>query len=120
MAEENLASFDDKRIEQAIETAQRHSERMQAVKADGPVLADGALTVAAECVSVTVKNGEVCLKLPLGIGNVCLPVPSWVPDGDAAQACIDICTKWGIPCGVEVTVSVAGQRIIKKGFGCSC
>ena len=64
MAEENLASFDDKRIEQAIETAQRHSERMQAVKADGPVLADGALTVAAECVSVTVKRILTLLRNP--------------------------------------------------------
>ena len=117
---QDRASFDEDRINAAIETAQRHSHTMRAQKSDGAVLADGALTVAAQCVSVTVNNGEVCLDLPLGIGHVCLPVPSWVPNGEAAKACIDLCTKWGIPCGVEVTISIAGEKIISKGFGCSC
>ena len=117
---QDRASFDEGRIREAIETARRHSQALHAENGSSPVLTDGALSVAAECVSVTVHNGEVCLSLPLGIGNVCLPVPSWVPDGEAAKACIDICTKWGVPCGVEVTVSIAGEKIVSKGFGCSC
>ncbi|MFN3389309.1 MAG: hypothetical protein ACK40O_10280 [Allosphingosinicella sp.] len=63
-------------------------------------------------------NGQVCLNLPLGLGSVCLPVPPWVPGGATVQACLDICTVWGVPCGVEVTVSFNNQRIIQKGFGC--
>ncbi|MFL9842277.1 hypothetical protein ABS767_15005 [Sphingomonas sp. ST-64] len=120
-AKEGLPEFDAKVIDQALEAAQRHGETLRAetISHETP-LADGQLKVSAQCISVTVNNGEVCLNLPLGIGSVCLPVPSWIPNGTAAQACLDICTKWGIPCGVEVTVSVAGQQIIQKGFGCSC
>lgn len=122
MATSDLPSFDAKIIEQSLEAAKRGSDTLlkAAAKGGGHALADGALKVSAQCVSVTVTNGQVCLNLPLGIGSVCLPVPSWVPNGTAARACLDICTKWGIPCGVEVTVSVAGQQIISKGFGCSC
>lgn len=120
MAEE-LPSFDDKKIALAIEAAKLHADTVNTASQSGdPVLADGALTVSGGCISVTVKDGEVCLKLPLGIGKKCLPVPAWIPNGTAAEACLHICTKWGIPCGVEVTVSVAGAQIVKKGFGCSC
>ncbi|RYD47473.1 MAG: hypothetical protein EOP60_17375 [Sphingomonadales bacterium] len=121
MATSEFPSFDDKVIEQSLEAAQRHGATLRAAnKSGGAELADGALKVSAQCISVTVQNGQVCLSLPLGIGSVCLPIPTWIPNGTAAQACIDICTKWGIPCGVEVSVSVAGQQIISKGFGCSC
>lgn len=119
-AKGNLPGFDANVIEQSLEAAQRHGQTLKAAAGAEPSLADGALKVSAQCISVTVQNGQVCLNLPLGIGKVCLPIPSWIPNGTAAQACLDICTKWGIPCGVEVTVSVAGQRIIQKGFGCSC
>jgi hypothetical protein len=123
METSQLPSFDATIIDQSLEAAKRGSDtllRASASNEGGVQLADGALKVSAQCISVTVSNGQVCLNLPLGIGNVCLPVPSWVPNGTAAKACLDICTKWGIPCGVEVTVSVAGQQIISKGFGCSC
>ena len=121
MATSQLPEFDAKFVEQAVEAASRHSNSLQAsAKGGSPTLSDGALKVAAQCISVTVQNGQVCVNLPLGIGSVCLPIPSWIPNGTAAQACIDICTKWGIPCGVELTVSVAGQQIVQKGFGCSC
>lgn len=120
MATKELPGFDDKVVQQAVETAQRHAQSLRGQQTNELALQDGQLKVSAQCVSVTVTNGQVCLNLPLGIGSVCLPVPGWVPNGTAAQACLDICTKWGIPCGVEVTVSVAGQQIISKGFGCSC
>lgn len=122
MASTDYPKFSDEAVEQALEAARTHSNDLRAAaqKNQGAALAEGGLKVSAQCISVTVQNGQVCLNLPLGIGSVCLPVPSWVPNGSAAQACLDICTKWGIPCGVEVTVSVAGQRIVQKGFGCSC
>jgi hypothetical protein len=121
MASKALPGFDDKHVQAAIDAAQSFSKarKLEAEK-HGPVLADGELKIAAQCISVTVQNGQICVNLPLGIGSVCLPIPSIFPSGTAAQACIDICTKWGIPCGVELTVSIAGQRIVQKGFGCSC
>ena len=119
MATQQHPSFDSKAIEHAIETAQRHGKAVQA-KAGGHAIGtdNGELKVSAQCISVTVQNGQVCLNLPLGLGSICLPVPSWVPNGASVQACLDICTVWGVPCGVEVTVSFNGQRIIQKGFGC--
>jgi hypothetical protein len=126
MATEAAPGFNQDQINQALEAARAYSAELQAATeknlgTPGARLEDGALAVAAaECISVTVQNGKVCVTLPLGIGQVCLPVPSWVPSGTVAKACITICTKWGIPCGVELTISVAGQVIIKKGFGCSC
>ena len=113
-------TFDDAKVQAAIQTAQAHNsaEGLAATDTSAPnLLAGGEFSVAAECVSVTVENGQVCLQLPLGIGGICLPVPGWVPSGSAAQACLDICTTWGIPTGVRVTVSVAGQQIISKVFG---
>ena len=120
-AKGNLPKFDPKVIDQALQAAQTHAKSLRAdTVTHATPLADGTLKISAQCISVTVQNGQVCLNLPLGIGNVCLPIPGWIPNGTAAQACLDICTKWGIPCGIEVTVSVAGQQIIQKGFGCSC
>ncbi len=120
MATAAYPEFSAEAIAQALEAAQRHSApRLQAASGQGLVFADGALKVSAQCISVTVNNGQVCLNLPV-VGSECFSVPSWVPNGTAVQACLDICTKWGIPCGVEVTVSLAGQKIFTKGFGCSC
>jgi hypothetical protein len=122
MANESYPQFSGEAIEQALAAGRAHAEDLQsaAASSQGSALAEGGLKVSAQCISVTVQNGKVCLNLPLGIGSVCLPVPSWIPNGTAAQACLDICTKWGIPCGVEVKVSVGGQVIVSKGFGCNC
>jgi hypothetical protein len=121
MANSNYPSFSRDAINSALEAAQRHArERMPAAVHDEMTLDDGTLKLSAQCISVTVQNGQVCLNLPLGLGSVCLPIPAIFPNGTAAQACLDICTKWGIPCGVEVTVSIAGHVIVTKHFGCSC
>lgn len=121
MATHEHASFDPEIIKESLAAAKAHSEDLRkGLSADAVELTDGALLVGAQCISVTVNNGQVCINLPLGIGSKCFTVPSWVPNGTAVQACLDICTKWGIPCGVQVTLSVAGKLILKKGFGCSC
>lgn len=112
--------FSSDRIQQALDAAASHNESkgLQAAgHGHGNLLAGGEFSLLAECISVSVQNGKICLNLPLGIGSVCLPIPSWIPDGTAAQACLSICTTWGIPTGVKVTVSVAGQVIITKTFG---
>ncbi|WP_375460666.1 hypothetical protein [uncultured Enterovirga sp.] len=121
MANESYPEFSAESVNQALEAARRHSQARMAQAANAqPMLEDGSLKLAAQCISLTVQNGQVCLNLPLGLGSVCLPIPISFPSGTAAQACLDICTKWGIPCGVEVTVSIAGQRIVSKNIGCSC
>jgi len=121
MANGDHPSFSTEAINQALEAAQTHSSAMRATALthDTP-LDDGALEISAQCISVSVKNHQVCLNLPFGLGSKCLPVPGFIPNGTACQACLHICTKWGIPCGVEITVSAAGHQILKKHFGCNC
>lgn len=66
---------------------------------------------------MVVDGGKICLELPLGLGRFCFPIPPVFPNGTAAQACLSICTTWGIPTGVRVTVSIAGNVILEKTFG---
>ena len=110
--------FDEKAIAAALEAARgAHDRNKLAASNTVNAFDDGHLRLSASCISVTVENGSVCLNLPLGIGNICVPIPSIFPNGTAAQACLDICTTWGIPTGVRVTVSIAGQVIVDKSFG---
>lgn len=111
-------------INQALAAAGAHNETFgvagapAAVGADMNVLAGGGeFAIAAQCISIKVENHKVCLKLPLGIGQVCLPVPAFVPNGKVVSACLTICTTWGFPTGVKVTVSVGSTVIITKKFG---
>jgi hypothetical protein len=71
----------------------------------------------AQCISVTISNGKACLNIPI-YGNVCIDIPSSVPSGQVAEACIDVCKKFGIPCGVKVYVKVAGQTVASQDWGC--
>jgi hypothetical protein len=71
----------------------------------------------ADCVSVTVNDRKVCLELPLDLGEACVEVPDWVPDGEAARACISIKKKWGIPTGVKLCVYVVEQEVACADFG---
>ncbi len=109
-------SFDDKSVQAALEAARAHYEDRNKATAFNSA-EDGHLAMAAGCISVTVENGKVCLNLPLGIGNYCLPIPSIIPNGTAAEACLHICTTWGLPTGIRVTISVAGKVIVSKTFG---
>ncbi len=111
--------FDEEKVQHALDAAQRHNDAVGLQNSDGGpnILAGGEFAVQAQRISVTVKNNKVCLNLPLGIGSVCLPIPVSIPDGTAAEACLSICTTWGIPTGVKVTVSVAGHTIVTKSFG---
>lgn len=112
-------SFDEKAVASALEAARNHYDpaELAAKGAKADLADDGHLRIAAQCISVTVENGKICLNLPLGIGKVCVPIPSIIPNGTAAEACLSFCTKFGIPVGVRVTVSVAGKVIITKSFG---
>ena len=111
--------FDAKAIDATLEAARSHGSALQlaAVNHQTDLSSGGKLTLGATCVSVTVQNGKVCLNLPFGFGSVCLPIPAIIPNGTAAQACLDICTTWGVPTGIKVTVSVAGRTIVQQTFG---
>jgi hypothetical protein len=73
-------------------------------------------SVGGACISVTVNNGKVCLNVPV-VGSVCIPVPKFIQDGTAASACIDVCTKMGVPTGACVSVTVLGEQIENQCFG---
>ena len=110
-------SFSDEAVQNAIAAARDHYDGNTLKNQSTSVAADdGHLALLSECVSVTLKNGKACLNLPLGIGNVCIPVPIKY-NGEVAQACLHICTTFGVPTGVRVTISVAGIQIVSKTFG---
>lgn len=111
--------FDSEAINHALAAAQAHNETFGLAAVDDKMSlhAGGEFAISAQCISVKVENHKICLSLPLGIGKVCLPLPISVPNGTAAQACLTICTTWGFPTGVKVTVSVLGHVIVSKSFG---
>ena len=111
-------SFSEQAVNSAIQAANEHYASTDTLKSQASSVAgdDGHLALLAECISVTISNGKACLNLPLGIGHVCIPVPVKF-DGEVAQACLHICTTFGIPTGVKVTISVAGITIVSKSFG---
>jgi len=113
-----IHEFDQASIDAAIQAAKTHYDSDKRAKAaQGSLVDDGHLCLAASCISVTVEDGKVCVNLPLGIGSVCLPIPSVIPNGTAAEACLSICTTWGVPTGVHVTVSALGHVVVSKTFG---
>lgn len=118
MADNTFHEFDEDKVQAALEAARNHyGERANVAAGAVNPGEDGHLSLASGCISVTVENGKVCLNLPLGIGKYCFPIPSFIPNGTAAEACLSICTTWGIPTGVKVTISVAGKVIVQKSFG---
>ncbi len=112
-------SFSDQAVQGALDTARRHydQETIKGLAESSSPTQVGELSVLAECISVTVGNNQVCINLPLGLGSHCIPIPVSFPDGTAAQACLSICTTWGIPTGVMVSIIVAGITIVSQGFG---
>ena len=77
----------------------------------------GQFTAHAECITATVENGQICIDLPLGLGHKCISIPTKFGDGTKAQACLDICTKFGVPTGVKVYVTIDGITVAQKTFG---
>ncbi|MBD2099306.1 hypothetical protein [Leptolyngbya sp. FACHB-261] len=73
--------------------------------------------ILADCVSVTVKDNKVCLELPLDLGKKCIDLPDWVPNGEAARACVSVKRKWRVPVGVNLCVYVAGEEVACAYYG---
>jgi tetrahydromethanopterin S-methyltransferase subunit H len=74
-----------------------------------------SFTPSAACVGVGIVNNRVCLKVPV-VGNVCIPVPVGLPSV-GAQACVSVCTKWGVPTGACVSVRVNNTQVARQCFG---
>lgn len=112
-------SFSEEAISNAIEAAKNtHKEtQLNATKSDFNVHRGGCMLVAAECVKVTTEGHSVCVELPLGFGKHCFNLPVSIPSGSVGQACLSICTTWGVPTGVKVSVVIAGITVVSQSFG---
>lgn len=110
-------SFSDEAVKSALDAAKKDAET--AIKnAETQISTDpGQFTAHAECVTATVENGQICIDLPLGLGHKCISIPTKFGDGTKAQACLDICTKFGVPTGVKVYVTIDGITVAQKTFG---
>lgn len=118
----NYHAFDEKTVNEAIASMQTHGETLGLAEAGGQPLGNladsGEMFLAAQCISVTVKNHQVCLNLPKPISkSICLPIPKFIPDGAKLEACIGICYIWKVPTGVKVTISFNGKIIVQKSWG---
>jgi hypothetical protein len=115
-------NFDPAAIQDALEAAREAAaEQVQAAGADPTALDLTAapaseVTIQAACITVTVQNRRVCLSLPFGFGQACLPIPINVGGGTSAQACLNVRTILGFPIGVCVTVRVGGSEIVRQCF----
>jgi hypothetical protein len=113
-------SFSDEAVSSALEAARRPHEGRDLRAVTEISSSESPMRILAECISITVNNHQVCLNLPLGLGSACLPVPANIPSGTAAQACLRICTIFGIATGVCVQVIVGGVVIVEQCFGFGC
>lgn len=113
--------FSDEAVEAALQSAQSSESLFESRSINGTPVADITYTLRAECVEVNVTDKGVCVGLPLGLKDVCLQIPVGIDIGTVAKACLDIYykEKFGIklPAGVEVTVYVAGQKIVQVKYG---
>ena len=112
-------NFSEESISNAIDAARKTHEgtQLDASKSEFSIHKGGCMLVAAECIAVTTENHKVCINLPLGLGKHCLSLPISIPDGTAGKACLSICTTWGIPTGVKVSVEIAGITVVSQSFG---
>jgi hypothetical protein len=111
-------SFNAATIKEAIESVKSDVSTLSVEDVGVSAVEDPHVEAFGGCIAVVIKNHKVCLKLPHGFGNVCLPIPISIKNGTAAQTCLTICTIWpGIPKGVRVRIVVAGNTIISKKYG---
>lgn len=117
----DTVSFNQERVDSVLRTFDnpQFSAELTSEATSSSRMAD--VSLLAECISVTVQNGEICLNLPLGLGRQCIDVPDWIPNGEAARACLSIKYRRvlgvRIPTGVKVCVYVADQEVTCVEFG---
>ncbi len=110
-------SFSEERVDSALRVLENDQNlSLTTVKGAGTNTSRTAdFTIAAECISVTVTDGKICINLPLNLGRECIDIPDWVPNGSAASACLSIKYKKvlgvKIPVGVKVCVYVGDVEV---------
>lgn len=112
-------SFSEEAISNAIEAAKEtHKEnQLNAAKSDFDISVGGCMLVSAGCIEVKTEGHKVCVNLPLKFGKHCFSLPVTIPSGSVGKACLSICTTFGIPTGVKVTVTIAGIIVVSQSFG---
>ena len=111
-------SFDDEAVSSALEAArQAYADIDLMAITEISTSESPELSILAQCISVTVKNNQVCVNLPLKLGSHCLHIPFNIPNGTVLQACLSICTWWGIPVGACLRLVFKGNVVLKKCFG---
>ncbi|MEA2162800.1 MAG: hypothetical protein QOK37_927 [Thermoanaerobaculia bacterium] len=115
---DQVHAFDEEAVNQALDAAREAGDPAQltAFHAGGGFTDSGRIAISPQCVKVTVANHKVCVSIPK-LGTHCLPIPIGVPNGTVGEACLTICTHFGIPTGAKVSVSVAGHVVVSKTFG---
>lgn len=114
--------FPQENIDKALALAQRSAQglaqgvdlRSTDMLTPEMALRAGPANFSAGCISLVSAGDQVCLRVPL-IGDLCVPLD--LPDGTGVSACIDVCTHWGVPTGVCLKLSVAGNKIFSQCFG---
>ncbi|MEJ6395548.1 hypothetical protein V8J82_19975 [Gymnodinialimonas sp. 2305UL16-5] len=75
---DDVHEFDKDAIAEALDASRSHYSQERDTTTEN-IVEDGHLFMAAGCISATVKNGKICLNLPLGFGRYCFPIPSSIP-----------------------------------------
>lgn len=112
-------SFSEEAVNNAIDAAREaHADHeLNASRAGFDITHGGCLLVAAECIKITTEGNKVCINLPLGFGKHCFTLPVSIPSGTVGKACLSICTTWGIPTGIKVSIIIAGITVLSQSFG---
>jgi hypothetical protein len=108
--------FSDEAVQAAVDAAKANFNKVSLNEFNANS-ASPEISFGVECISVTTSGDQVCLQLPLGFGQYCFTLPITVPSGTVGEACLSICTTWGIPTGVRVTITFAGVQVINQSFG---
>jgi hypothetical protein len=110
--------FPQENIDKALALARRSFEGVDLQSTDmlSPQMAlrAGPADFNAGCIGVISQDNQVCLQLPV-VGNLCVPVD--LPDGSVAEACVVVCTHWGIPTGICLTIRALGNNIFRQCYG---
>jgi hypothetical protein len=127
MEDKEEYSFDEKEIADAVASARATYSDAAAATAStqaaafdlsrGLSMAEGSVEISAQCISVTTRNRQICINLPLGLGRRCFTIPVRIPNGTVGQACLSICTRGPFPTGVKVTIRFGGVTILSQSFG---
>lgn len=101
---------------QSAEAQSAEAQRFGFDFSNGGGMQEGTMQIMAQCISVTTANRKICITLPV-VGKKCFTVPLNIPNGKVGKACLSVCTKFGIPTGVKVSITIAGVTVINQQFG---